>query len=260
MKGVVVVRPDWSDTACKWGSEQLRRKTIAYAEGKGWQVIDLYADDAVKAKTIQALSSVAYGSLLGHGNNNVYTGQRQQVIFQVGDQETLDFCKASTDRGLNFLSCLIGKELLPWMTANGLKFAKGYTEEFVFALEPENFPNSAAEPFFLSYCEFDRAYFETQDELKAFDAELRMWEKKIDESDPTTKRYKVQDYNACNLFKEGKAVPRPPPKPWCEYSAGIVFIGWLIGHLIGFPNLGWSVLRILRQIRWVLFKIPAGVP
>jgi len=260
MKEVVVVRPDWSDTACKWGSEQLKRKTIAYAQDKGWSVTDLYADDAVKAKIIQALSRVTYGSLLGHGNNNVYTGQRQAIVFQVGDQATLDFCKASTGRGINFLSCLIGKELLPWMTLNGLKFAKGYTEEFVFALDQANFPNSAAEPFFLSYCEYDRAYVSTEDELKAFDAELRMWEKVIDESDPTTKRYKVQDYNACNLFKEGKAVPRPAPKPWCDYSAAIVVAGCFLGKLIGLPNFGWSVLSALRQVRWALFKIPPGNP
>jgi hypothetical protein len=248
MKEAVAVRPDWSDTACKWGSEQLKRKTIAYAAQAGWQVKDLYADDAVKTKIIQELLKASYGSLLGHGNETIYTAQRKQVVFQVGDTETLEFCKNSTERGLNFLSCLVGKQLLPWMTAQGLKFAKGYTEEFVFAYEASNFPDSTAEPFFLAYCEFDRVYFETQDELKAFDAELGMWENAIDESDSTTKRYKVQDYNSCNLFKDGKAVPRPPTKPQCQVSA------WIADHL------GYGVLKKLRAIRKALFGIEPAYP
>jgi len=192
---------------------------VAYALQAGWSVIDLYADDANKDRIIAELKKVRFGSLLGHGNKGVFTGQRQQVVFQVGDQATLEFCQQAGETTLNFLSCLMGQQLAPWMCQNGLGAAKAYTEEFVFANDPSDFPDSVAEPFFLSYCEFDRVFLSTMDPDQAYQAELRMWEAQIDKADPRIKPYLVQDYDSSELFKKGEQPPQPKP---CPFSKAVV--------------------------------------
>jgi hypothetical protein len=244
---MVCVRPSWGDTATDWGSEQLKRKTIAYAKAAGWSVTDLYADDAVKTKIIEALKKANFGSLLGHGNNSVFTGQRQEIVFQVNDAETLAFCQGAGDIVLNFLSCLMGKGLAPWMTQNGLRAAKAYTEEFVFANDPGNFPNSVADPFFLAYCEFDKVFMQTQSEDQAYQAELRKWEEVIDASDAATKPYKIQDYDAAELFKKGQEPP-PQPPPTCPVSRAIQAI------------FGRKALQALRGVRKAIFGTEPGYP
>jgi hypothetical protein len=237
MSEVVVVRPDWGDMACRWGSAQLNLKTETYAAGEGWIVNDLYAEEATKDKIIAALLVANYGSLLGHGNDTIYTAQRETTVFEVGDAATLDFCKKASNIGLNFLSCLVGNNLLPWMVMHGLKFAKGYDQEFVFSVDRSHFPNSIADPYFLCYSEFDRVYFLTQNEGQAYEAELKKWEEVIDASAPDDKAYKVHDYNACHLYTPSPNPPPPtPPPPAHPFNLTITYSG--NGHGVTDPPTG----------------------
>lgn len=242
MSRAAVVRPDWpGETACRWGAEQLRIKSMQYIETEGWAVDDLYANDAIKSKIIAALGTADFGSLLGHGNDGIYTAQMQMEVFRVGDQATIDFCQQNTDKGLNFLSCRVGRRLAPWMCEQGLKFAKAHTEDWVFVMDPNHWPDSIASEFFLPYCTFDMWYARTQDEDLAFEKELEKHEEVIDRSDMQTKPYKIQNYNSAELFKAGQP-PTPPPPPQCPYSAAVMKI----------PIIGPPLVAAWRRMRRAL--------
>jgi len=210
MKQVLVVRPDWSDLACKWGAEQLKRKTISYANLQNWQVVDLYAGDAVKSKILQECRNVNYASLLGHGNEDVYTANRQAIVFQVGDQDTQALCAVGNQLAMNFLSCLIAKRLLPWMISLGLRGAMGYDEEFVFVTDQFNFPNSVAEPFFACHCSADYKIFRESTLKEAWDFRQSCWQEEIDKATEDIKRYLIHDFNCDTLLGDGDFNPSSP--------------------------------------------------
>ena len=243
----MVVRPDWGDTACRWGAEQLARKTIAYAAQSGWSVRDLYGDDATKAKIIAELPSKTFASVLGHGNETTYTAQRQEVVLVKGDPDTDALCAKGGNLVMNFLTCLVGEDLLPYMIEKGLKAAKGYSEEFVFVTDPANFPDSVAEPFFRAHCEFDRVYLQTEDEDTAWDAEMAAWQEEYNKAPVTYRRYIAQDMDSSWLHKAGHEPP-PEPQPSCPTSQWVV------------RNMGWKWLSRLRKIRKALFGIEPGYP
>jgi len=213
MREVVVVRPDWSDTACKWGAEQLKRKTVAYAAQYEWKVKDLYASKANRADIMEEAQAVTYASVLGHGNEDMYTANLEEPVFWRSDAETESFCKNARDLAINFLSCLVAKRLLPWMISKGLRVALGYEEEFVFAIDENKFPNGVAEAFFACHCSADLKVFAGATMKEAWDYRQACWEKAISEADDELKRYLIHDYNCDAILGDGAFIPAEPEGP-----------------------------------------------
>jgi len=217
MNAATIVRPDWGDTACRWGAEQLRRKALKYFQDAGWDVADLYAADASKRQILAVGLGSDHLSILGHGNATVYTAQEEEYVFEVNDPDTLAFAQQSGNRSINALSCSIGKQLAPWMVENGLRAIKAYTEDFIFEINNSKFPNEVAEPYFLSHCTFDRAISVGANCGTAHDTELAEWENQIGKVNPWSSGYLIWDYQASKLFGDRAFIPiqngTPPPSP-----------------------------------------------
>jgi hypothetical protein len=112
----------WSPYLRGWVSNELKKR--------GVQPILLWGDDAVKAKYLEAIKDPdVKGTLgVGHGNNDVLTGQNYNVIIRVGDQVTDDLKK----QGIAPVSCLVGNSLMPWLVKQGVPCAIGEVTEYIF--------------------------------------------------------------------------------------------------------------------------------
>lgn len=212
----MVVRPDWSDDACRWGSEQLKRKTIAYAKEAGWRTTDLYGVHACRNEIVSTILVSNFSEILGHGNQDTYTANRLEKVFWRGDEVTEEVCRQSGLRGANFLSCQVGLRLVPYMIENGFRAITAYVDDFVFCIDRTRFPNTYAEPFFASHCTVDKSVFEGKSMENAHMDRLNRWQDEIRNANPTIKQYLVHDYNCDELFGDGKFVPANPQEPQPE--------------------------------------------
>lgn len=76
--------------------------------------------------------------LLGHGNNDTFTGYEQQIVFRACQDDEVMSGTIS-----HFLSCLIAQELLPSIIQKNGVWTIGYNTTFDFMIEPPE----AVEPF-----------------------------------------------------------------------------------------------------------------
>jgi hypothetical protein len=208
MSSIVVVRPDWSDAACKWGSEWLKRLVVEPARKAGFRVLDLYADDATRAKVLDALkgSDVVYFSGIGHGNADTYTGQQCENIFWTNDEETK---KAAPRRHFSFLSCVVGAQLGPWIAQVGGVGVHAYDETYIFVIDNDNFPNGVAEPFFDSHCTIDRALFAGKTHGEAHEECIARYDYWIDHAPEECKSLLFHDQQHKKFFGNPKARIKP---------------------------------------------------
>jgi len=123
-------RPD-SDIATKLGSMALSR-SVSYLRIRGFYIDDLYGDRAVRDSVTSSIArndpALFFG--VGHGKEDLFTGQNQQVIFRVCEPpETI------RGRVVYLLSCLTGAQLGVDMVNKGAETFIGYREEFVWVQE-----------------------------------------------------------------------------------------------------------------------------
>lgn len=222
MPSVCVVRPDDGDTALKWGAENLRLMTLKYFQDAGWDIIDLYANQANTLQIRDSFPKVDYFSALGHGNATVYTAQKQIPVLWVGDSGTKQICAQMGVIGGNFLSCEVGKQLLPTLITYGLRCVAGYEEEFVFAIDNNTFPNSIAKPFFLCYAEMDKYIALDKNMGDAHKARLRKWEEEIPKMPTELQQYAIHDYNCDNIWGDTAFDPTNPQEPQRFKLSGVL--------------------------------------
>ena len=207
---VVVTRPDWTDTACKWGSWWMNELVVKPAREAGFDVTDLYADDATRDKVLEACkkSNFIYFSGVGHGNATTFTGQRREKIFWKDDDET---CEISKDKHFNFLSCIFGKEGAKWMVEKcGAIGAHGYDASFIFVIDRDNFPNDKAKPFFDSHTTTDRKLFKGATHGRAHRACLRRFNYWIMTAPEVCRRYLAYDKEHKVFWGDKKARIKKP--------------------------------------------------
>jgi len=169
----------------------MEKNVTKPARDAGFEVRDLYADDALRSKVLQACkrSNFIYFSGLGHGNATTFTGQRVEPIFWKGDQETKAISK---DKHFNFLSCVFGKDGAKWMhQVGGAIGVHGYDETFTFLAS--TFPNSLATPFFDSHTTIDRKLLGGATHGEAHKACLQRFEYWIQHAPEACRRYLVWD-------------------------------------------------------------------
>lgn len=218
---VLTCRPDWGDTACKWGSAQMERKTLRYFIESEFDVVDLHASQATKVQIFAYWGTCTYAEVLGHGNPTTFTAQRQEVVFKVGDKDTEDLAKESKTIGVNFISCSVGQTLVPRMIDLGLRCAIASDDDIVFLIDERQFPNGKAEPFWDSLCASSLKVSEKTTLYEGYLYEMTRWEYWIGKADTRTKPYLVHDYNHRNFYGDKKfnpsnpqdEQPEPPPEP-----------------------------------------------
>jgi len=100
---------------------------------KGFTVDDLYGDRATKEnmfRSIEALDPVLVIGL-GHGNEEIFTGQNKQVILKTCEYPE----NIVKNRIIYLVSCLAGASLGPDTVSKGATTFIGYKEEFIWIQE-----------------------------------------------------------------------------------------------------------------------------
>lgn len=95
---------------------------LQYANSKGWDTIDIAAENANQIPVYTAIDNydpaTFYG--FGHGNNCIYTGDAEEGIF------TCDECNRLNGRMVYLLSCLTANGLGPEMIRQGALAYAGF--------------------------------------------------------------------------------------------------------------------------------------
>jgi hypothetical protein len=121
-------------------------------------VIALFGEDATKLNFTPACSirTVDFITGLGHGNNDVFTGQEGEVLWRVGNYDSQE----TTGKIIHLLSCLTARRLGYDLVDNGALAYFGYNEEFAFVTSasppPDITEDPFADPFFKCDSEIDR--------------------------------------------------------------------------------------------------------
>ena len=115
----------WSPYLKGWVSNELRKRC-------GKPVL-LWADDANRRKLWEAVKDTeTYGVLgVGHGWERGIVGQNNEVLLRVGDEITPEWRKVVFAP----VSCLVGKELVPWLVEQGVPAGIGEVTEYWFTAE-----------------------------------------------------------------------------------------------------------------------------
>lgn len=218
---ILATNPDF-ETATHWGSPYLRQ-VEEYAKQLGYPVKELYKDVDVRYNFEQEVKKdnpiLIIG--IGHGNETTYTGYKYSPLLVKGQNTTAEIAKG---RHFVLLSCLIGKSLLPWLVDRGAIAVQGYKEEFIFAIDQNNYPDSYAKPFFDAHYSGDRALFEGKTHQEAYQIVIDTFNKYI--NDPNVpnmiKPYLKHDRDVRVLYgkKDSRITEQPPqPRPTYEWEA-----------------------------------------
>jgi hypothetical protein len=138
-KSLLITRPNHDPTTTwlfYWAKE-----LIGQAEKLKMTVVDLAGQKAILSELEGRLRKIKPDLVVlnGHGSAGTITGQDNQPLISVGENESL-----LSEAVVYAISCDSAKELGPAAVKKGTKAYIGYTEEFVFFID-ENFisnPNS----------------------------------------------------------------------------------------------------------------------
>lgn len=123
----LITRPDY-EPATKYlscWSEEI----IKVARSKGIKVVDLQGEKAKRSELMGRLSKINPALLVlnGHGDENTITGQDEEILIQVGDNE-----QVLNSRITYAVSCNCGKKLGPKAVLHENTTFIGYDDKFVF--------------------------------------------------------------------------------------------------------------------------------
>lgn len=129
----LVTRPEHDDTTTylsKWCEE-----TISLAHKKGFKVLDLDREKAVKEEFTNRVNKLEPNLIVlnGHGDENTVTGHKNQPVVIQGENEHL-----LKDKIIYAISCSSAKSLGMKSVENGAISYTGYDDDFVFLYEPFN--------------------------------------------------------------------------------------------------------------------------
>jgi len=226
---ILAGRPDF-ETATHYGAAFLHEYVVKYAEEKGFEVEDLYKEDAVRDKFLEVLNSkrIKFVSWCGHGNETVLTGQWYSRILQVGDVTSAESLRKSGVIGISALSCLTFARLGKWLVEeNYIAWYHGYEREFIFVVSRKEPPteDKYAKPFFDAHFSFDRVILNGGKPSEAYKEAQEKFMKYINDPDvpQVCKPYLRWDMKYEKWTGADKPITgEPKPKyicPWCGFEA-----------------------------------------
>ncbi len=134
---ILVTRPN-SDPTTKIISIWAK-KIVDIAKTKKYFVIDLPAQKANLKEFIKAIKENPQLIFInGHGNDDVVTGQNQEILVQKGENEEI-----LKNKIVYALSCRSGKKLGPASVKSGANAYIGYDEDFIFLYDEKYKANPA---------------------------------------------------------------------------------------------------------------------
>jgi len=211
MPAVVVTRPDF-ETATRWGAYWFNELVVKPAQEKGFNVIDLYKENAVRDVFLKAIdeNNPIYITGVGHGNKETFTGNGYSVLLKVDDTETV---KRAPARHFHLLSCETGAILGPKLIEYGAVAYQGYKVTFYFVIS--TFPNKYAEPFFQSDETIDRALFEGKTHREANKLAYNKFTEYVESPDTPSvcKSYLLWDRDGLVMYGDSDSTITAPPSP-----------------------------------------------
>jgi len=84
----------------------------------------------------------------GHGDIDVFTGQNEAIILEVGKYDP----KEVEGKVIKLLSCQCGVELVPDLVANGAACAMGYTDDYIWVMDSDLASTPWADKEFAGKC------------------------------------------------------------------------------------------------------------
>jgi len=215
-------RPDW-DTATRWGSWWVFELFNRVASAKGYPIIDIYKEQATRPNFLQNMPKAAYASLLGHGNEEVFAGYQNEYILWFGDEQS---GKVMQGKAANFLSCLVGAKLLPWLIDQGMEMAHGYFVTYYFVINRNAFPNSYAKWFFNAHFTFDKAILEGKTAGEAHQLTYDKYSEyfRSDEVPWVCKVYLLHDRDGMQLFGNQNWKLTEEEQPPSKWAPSVAFI------------------------------------
>jgi len=205
------------EQATHWGAYWTKWGVLDYAAlcQPPIPYVDLYGPQATQAGWREAIigSNAIFVCGVGHGNEQVFTGQNQEILLDRGNgyDRTL-----MVGRYGSFLSCVFGQAAQDFVDA-GMAGFFGYTDTYWFLASI--YPNALATPFFTSHFTFDRTCEDGKGYDEAWDRTKTAYNAAIAVADPETARYLISDRDAMVMVcKDRTAGPwkgevQPPPIP-----------------------------------------------
>ncbi|MCI4408753.1 MAG: hypothetical protein JHC26_06650 [Thermofilum sp.] len=128
----VIVAP-YYETATQLWSPFLKGWVANELKKRGVEPVVLWGDDAVPDKFNQAIQDPDVKGVLGvmHGNEEEATGQNYVTILWKG----MPIPDTMKDDVIAPVSCLVGKDLMPWLAQQGIPYTVGEITEYWFTAE-----------------------------------------------------------------------------------------------------------------------------
>lgn len=154
------------------------QRAVDYWRNKGLEITDLAGNDAVRDKVLSAIvvsdPILIFG--VGHGNEDLWTGQNYDNIFWTSDSKEL------SGRVVYALSCITAARLGPDAVGKGCRTYIGYDKEFGWVMDVIQDPmlDSYARSFYEPVLELLYRLMDGATAGDAFKASMDKWNSWID--------------------------------------------------------------------------------
>ncbi len=210
MVRVLVITPNF-ETATRWGSHWVKNKAAKFLGEAGYDVCLLESDRATRFYFEREVLDAVYVTLIGHGNENVVTGQNYDVLLNTAwFPEDRPLVEA---KHFHMLSCKVGAKLGKLLVEQGAIAFHGYDDTFYFLYNPDNYPDGRARPFFEADQTIDKCLAARKTHGQAVNETFKAWEKEIAKADPLTQMWLVWDRDHYVFYGNRNARLPKPEKP-----------------------------------------------
>jgi len=187
----------WHDTFC-----------IPEMERLGYGIKHL-RDPLAQRPAYDMLLNSDFTTGCGHGGPDVYTGGLQQPLLELGKRKYDE--EAIQGMGFKYLSCLLGKKLLPQLVEDGAKLAQGYEKSYAMTWDPKYaFTKPENDPilrlFFLPYVRSVIGLLNGMSNKEAFELERKQYLVNAERAeDPEIRDLLIRESNVMVMFGDPNA-------------------------------------------------------
>jgi len=201
LSNVLVCCPDF-DAVTYWSQWWIERCSADISEMWFFKCTRLYGNDFTKKNFFEILEKdkeITFISIVGHGNDDTLTCQNKEILIKVNEDELAEYFKGKI---ANFLSCSIGKRLVPYLISHGLVSAMAYNDIYYAVIDPASYPNKYFQYFARSHFTFDQKLYQGLTTYEAYKSVIAKYQNYIEDKDVPEgiKPYLYHDMTACNLY------------------------------------------------------------
>jgi hypothetical protein len=209
--------------ATKHSAFWMQQLLIPKLKEQGYDYIDLYGDKANYFDFKQAMQQCVMLSGSGHGNEEVFTGQNEQVLLDVKNVESKQIMYGKFG---SFLSCSFGNTAGEFAKSGTLGFF-GYNRTYYFLVSytDPRADDPISQKFFRSHFTFDITWLERRSSQEAFERCINAYNDQIAKTDDyTVVRYLIWDRDSAVFAGDPNLNPFGTPEeelykcPWDDYE------------------------------------------